>query len=288
VPGHEIVGHIEKVGSQVKKFKVGQTVGVGCFVDSCRTCASCQEGLEQYCEKGMTGTYGSADLKHGGVTQGGYSTKIVVDENYVLNIPKNIPLQNAAPLLCAGITTYSPLRHWKVKKGSRVAVLGLGGLGHMGVKLAAALGADDTVLSTSDNKKADALKLGAHNFANTKNVDTLKALRGSFDLILNTVSAAHDYNLYLNLLRRDGTMVLLGIPGPQPVAAFSVIGKRRSLAGSLIGGIAETQEMLNYCSEHGLSSDVEVIPMQQINEAYVRMVKGDVHYRFVIDLQSLK
>jgi uncharacterized zinc-type alcohol dehydrogenase-like protein len=287
VPGHEIVGRVEKVGGDVSNFKVGDVVGVGCFVNSCRSCASCAEGLEQYCEKGATFTYGAPD-PYGGITQGGYSTKIVVDKNYVLRIPEGIPLENAAPLLCAGITTYSPLRQWKVKKGDQVGVVGLGGLGHMAVKFAASMGAEVTVLSTSENKKADALKLGAKNFAVTKAASEVKKLNSRFELILNTVSAAHDYNLYLNMLKRDGTMVLLGLPDPQQVAAFSLVAKRRRLAGSLIGGIPETQEMLDYCGKHGISSDVEVIPMNQINQAYVRLVKGDVRYRFVIDMKSLK
>ena len=288
VPGHEIVGRITHLGSAVKKFKVGDAVGVGCFVDSCRTCASCNEGLQQYCEKGATMTYGAPDKKSGGITQGGYSTKIVCDENYLLRIPESIPLENAAPLLCAGITTYSPLRHWKVTKGQKVAIAGLGGLGHMGVKIAAAMGADVTVLSTSENKREDAMKLGAHHFAVTKNPAQVKELQNSFDLILNTISAAHSYDQYLNFLKRDGTMVLLGLPDPQEVGAFSLVGKRRRLAGSLIGGIQETQEMLDFCAKHNLSADIEMIPMSQINEAYKRLVKNDVHYRFVIDMKSLK
>lgn len=287
VPGHEIVGRIEAVGSSVKNFKVGDQVGVGCFVDSCRSCAACQEGLQQYCEKGARFTYGAED-PNGGYTQGGYSTKIVVDQNYVLRIPDEIPLANAAPLLCAGITTYSPLRHWKVKKGDKVGVIGLGGLGHMAVKLAAAMGAEVTVFSTSENKKTDALKLGAHHFAVTKNPDDLQPLANSLNLIIDTVSAAHDYNIYLGLLKLDGTMVLLGVPEPHALSASSVIFKRRSLAGSLIGGIPETQEMLDFCAKNKISADVEVIPMNKINEAYVRMVKGDVHYRFVIDMASIK
>jgi alcohol dehydrogenase (NADP+) len=288
VPGHEIVGRVTKLGSDAKKFKIGDAVGIGCFVDSCRTCASCKEGLQQYCEKGATMTYGAADKKNGGITQGGYSTKIICDENYLLRIPDSIPLENAAPLLCAGITTYSPLRHWKVSKGQKVAVAGLGGLGHMGVKIAAAMGADVTVLSTSENKREDAMKLGAHHFAVTKNPVHLSEMQNSFDLILNTISAAHSYDQYLSLLKRDGTMVLLGLPAPQKLGAFSLVGKRRRLAGSLIGGIPETQEMLDFCAKHKLSADIEVIPMDKINEAYKRLVKNDVHYRFVIDMKSLK
>jgi len=287
VPGHEIVGRVESIGNKVGKYKVGDLVGVGCFVDSCRSCAPCKDGEQQYCEKGAMFTYGAQDA-NGGFTQGGYSTKIVVDENYVLSIPDGIPLANAAPLLCAGITTYSPLKHWNVKKGDKVGVVGLGGLGHMAVKLAAAMGAEVTVFSTSENKKADAMKLGAHNFVVTKNPDQLKSAANTLNLILDTVSAGHDYNLYLNLLKKDGTMVLLGLPAPQAVSAGSVIMKRRSLAGSLIGGIPETQEMLNFCAKHKISADIEVIPMDKINESFVRMLKGDVHYRFVIDLASLK
>ncbi len=288
VPGHEIVGRVEKTGKNVTKFKPGDIVGVGCMVNSCRTCGSCHEGLEQYCEKGATMTYGSPDPKGNGITQGGYSTKIVVDQAFVVRVPDGIPLEQAAPLLCAGVTTYSPLRQWKVKNGDRVAVAGLGGLGHMAVKLAVAMGADVTVLSTSEGKRSDARELGAHHFVVTKNSSDLKKAMNSFDLILNTISADHDYNLYLNLLKRDGTMVLLGLPGPQPVAAFTLVGRRRRLAGSLIGGIAETQEMLNFCGEHGIGADIEMISMDQINDAYKRLVKNDVHYRFVIDMRSMK
>lgn len=288
VPGHEIVGRVTRVGSQVKAFKVGQLVGVGCMVDSCRTCSSCREGLEQYCEVGATFTYGSPDKHNDGITQGGYSTLLVTDQDFVVRVPENLPLEKVAPLLCAGITTFSPLRQWKVKKGDRVAIAGLGGLGHMGVKLAVAMGADVTVLSTSESKRADALDLGAHHFVSMKNPDQVKAVTNHFDLILNTISADHDYNTYLNLLKRDGTMVLLGVPGPQQVSAQSVIHKRRRLAGSLIGGIKETQEMLDFCGQHGITSDVEMIKMDQINDAYKRLVKNDVRYRFVIDMKSIK
>lgn len=288
VPGHEIVGRVEHVGSEVTKFKVGDVVGVGCLVDSCRTCSSCEEGLEQYCEKGNTFTYGSPDKHTGGITQGGYSTKIVVDENFVVKVPSSIPPDRAAPLLCAGITTYSPLRHWGVKNGTRVGVAGLGGLGHMAVKLAAAMGAEVTVISTSESKRQAARALGAQQFLVTKNPEELSRANGYFDLILNTISADHDYNLYLNLLKRDGTMVLLGLPGPQTVGASPLIHKRRKMAGSLIGGIKETQEMLDFCGKHEISADIELIPMNKINEAFIRMVKGDVNYRFVIDLASLK
>lgn len=288
VPGHEIVGRITAVGSEVKNFKVGELAGVGCFVDSCRTCPSCLAHEEQYCDNGMVVTYNGLD-KQGKPTYGGYSTQIVVDENYTLHVSEKLPIEGVAPLLCAGITTYSPLRHWNVGKGHKVAVVGLGGLGHMGVKFAASFGADVTVLSTSPSKKEDALALGAHHFAVTKEADTMKKLAGSFDFILNTVSAQHDYNDYLNLLKLNGTMVVVGVPPhPSPVQAFSLIGKRRSIAGSLIGGIKQTQEMLNYCAEHNIVSDVEVIKADYINEAYERTIKADVRYRFVIDIASMK
>ena len=288
VPGHEIVGRITKVGDHVKKFKQGDLAGVGCFVDSCRVCDNCKEGLEQYCETGMIGTYNSNE-KDGTLTQGGYSTLIVVDEQYTLKVSDKLPLERVAPLLCAGITTYSPLKHVGVKKGSRVAVLGLGGLGHMAVKFAVSFGAEVTMLSSSPSKKTDAQKLGAHHFALTSDKETMKNLQNHFDIILNTVSAQHDYSVYLNLLRTNGTMIVVGVPpSPSQVPAFSLIAKRRSIIGSLIGGIKETQEMLDYCAEHNISSEVEVIPIQQINEAYERMIKGDVRYRFVIDIASLK
>ncbi len=288
VPGHEIVGVIREVGAHVTKFKAGQAAGVGCMVDSCRTCPSCGEGLEQYCENGFTGTYNAPDKVSGGMTQGGYSGQIVVDENFVLRIADGQPLERVAPLLCAGITTYSPLRQWNVQAGTRVGVVGLGGLGHMAVKLAAAMGAEVTVLSTSPGKEADATALGAHKFVVTKDAAALKDVRSYFDLIINTVSAPIDLNQYLNLVRRDGTMVLLGVPPEAPqIQVFSLIGGRRRLAGSLIGGIAETQEMLDFCAEHNILSDVEVIPMAAINEAYERMLKGDVKYRFSIDMATL-
>ena len=284
VPGHEIVGQVSAVGAAVTRFKVGDTVGVGCFVDSCRECASCREGEEQYCQKGMTGTYNSFERGTRTPTYGGYSTRIVTDENYVLSIPKSIPLDRAAPLLCAGITVYSPMRHYGVKAGDSVAVVGLGGLGHMGVKIARAMGARVTVLSTSPSKKDDALKLGADDFAATSDPSVFKTLAGSFDFILDTVSAPHDYNAYLGLLRRDGTMILVGMPDkPVPLSAGPLIMGRRKLVGSLIGGIRETQEMLDFCAEHGVASDIELIPIARINEAYERMIKGDVRYRFVID-----
>jgi uncharacterized zinc-type alcohol dehydrogenase-like protein len=288
VPGHEIVGKVTAVGSAVTKFKVGDSVGVGCMVDSCQECASCAEGLEQYCEKGMVGTYNSKE-RDGTVTQGGYSTKIVVQEKFVLKVDPKLPLAEAAPLLCAGITTYSPLRHWKIGKGSKVGVMGLGGLGHMAVKLAAAMGAEVTVLSSSDKKREDAKRLGATNYAVGKDESTFTKYNRYFDLIINTVSAGVDLNKYLGLVKRDGAMVLLGIPeAPEPVHPFPLIMGRRSLAGSLIGGIAETQEMLDFCAKHNIASDIELIPAQNINEAYERMLKGDVRYRFVIDIASLK
>jgi len=288
VPGHEIVGRITKIGAHVKNFKIGELAGIGCFVDSCRTCPSCLANEEQYCETGMVGTYNGLD-KEGKPTYGGYSTQIVVDEKYTLHVSEKLPLKGVAPLLCAGITTYSPLRHWKIGKGHKVAVMGLGGLGHMAVKFAVSFGADVTVLSTSKSKEKDALRLGAHHFAVTSDPETMKGLQGHFDFILNTVSAQHDYNQYLQLLTLNGTMVVVGVP-PQPsvVAAFSLIGKRRSLAGSLIGGIKETQEMLDYCAEHNIVSDVEVIAASEVNAAYERMIKGDVRYRFVIDIASMK
>ncbi|HEY9854992.1 MAG TPA: NAD(P)-dependent alcohol dehydrogenase [Stenomitos sp.] len=288
VPGHEIVGQVAQVGDQVTKWKVGDTVGVGCFVDSCRTCEACEAGEEQYCEKGMTATYNSYERGSKTPTYGGYSTRITVNEDYVLRVPESLPLDRAAPLLCAGITTYSPLRHFGVKPGDRVAVVGLGGLGHMGVKLAKAMGAHVTVLSHSPSKRDDALRLGADDFVSTRDPAAFRQHAGRFDFILDTVSAQHAYVDYLGLLGRDGTMVLVGLPDPSPLEASSLIMKRRRLAGSLIGGIRETQEMLDFCAEQGVAADVEVIPIQRINEAYERMMKGDVRYRFVIDLASLQ
>jgi len=288
VPGHEIVGRVAQVGGDVTRYQVGDTVGVGCFVDSCRECAHCQAGDEQYCVQGMTATYNGRERAGGAPTYGGYSTRITVDEDYVLRIPDGIPLDRAAPLLCAGITTYSPLRHYGLKAGDRLAVVGLGGLGHMAVKFGVAMGAEVTVLSTSESKRADATALGAQAFAATRDPDTFKRLAGQFDFIVDTVSAPHDYNAYLALLKVDGTMVLLGVPDqPVPLHAGSLIMRRRKLAGSLIGGIRETQEMLDFCAEHGVASDVETIAIDQINTAYERMLKGDVHYRFVIDTSSL-
>ena len=289
VPGHEIVGHVRAVGAEVQNFKVGDAAGVGCMVDSCRTCPSCQEGLEQYCETtGMVGTYGGREPGTGRPTYGGYSNQIVVDEKYTLRVPANLDLARVAPLLCAGITTYSPLRQWQVGAGHRVGVMGLGGLGHMAVKIAAALGAEVTVLSTSPGKEADAKALGAHKFVVTKDEAQLRSVSNYFDFIINTVSAPLDLAAYLGLMRRDGTMILLGVPPEAPqIHAFQLIGKRRRLAGSLIGGIAETQEMLDFCAEHNLMSDIELINIKDINEAYERMLKGDVKYRFVIDLATL-
>ena len=289
VPGHEIVGRVTAVGTGVKNFKVGDLAGVGCFVDSCRTCGNCKAGLEQYCDEGMTGTYNSYERDGKTPTYGGYSTQIVVDEQYTLHISDKLPLHAVAPLLCAGITTYSPLRYVKAGKGHKVAVLGLGGLGHMAVKFAVAFGAEVTMLSSSPSKAADAEKLGAHHFIFTSDQEAMKKAAGTFDFILNTVSAPHDYNTYLNLLRTNGTMIVVGVPPEaSQVPAFNLIGKRRSIIGSLIGGIAETQEMLDFCAEHNIVSEVEVIDMSHINEAYSRMEKSDVKYRFVIDLASLK
>ncbi|GAA5082623.1 NAD(P)-dependent alcohol dehydrogenase [Lysobacter panacisoli] len=296
VPGHEIVGRIARVGSQVERFKVGEAVGVGCFVDSCRQCPSCRAGDEQYCDFGMSGTYNSYErnpedhrFDKTRPTYGGYSTCITVDADYVLRIPESIPLDRAAPLLCAGITTYSPLKHFGVKAGDRVAVVGLGGLGHMAVKLAAAMGAHVTVLSTSESKRDDALALGAQAFAATRDGTVFKEQANRFDFVVDTVSAEHDYNLYLNLLKLDGTMILLGIPEqPEAVSAGALIRKRRRLAGSMIGGIRETQEMLDFCATHGVASDIELIRMDQINEAYERMLRSDVRYRFVIDIATLE
>ena len=287
VPGHEIVGRVTKVGDKVTKFKIGDLAGVGCFVDSCGTCTSCREGLEQYCETGVIGSYNSKE-KDGTPTMGGYSDKVVCKESFVLRIADHLDLSRVAPLLCAGITTYSPLRQWNVKKGDKVGVIGLGGLGHMAVKLAVAMGAEVTVLSTSKSKEKDAMDLGAHRFIETRDPEKLKVHRSYFNLLINTVSAKHDLNLYLSLLKVDGTMVLLGVPPEAPeISVFNLISKRRRLAGSLVGGIAETQEMLDFCAEHNIMADVEVIPISYINEAYERMMKNDVHYRFVIDMATL-
>jgi uncharacterized zinc-type alcohol dehydrogenase-like protein len=289
VPGHEIAGVVSRVGPKVTRYRVGDKVGVGCFVDSCRKCASCREGLEQYCEEGMTGTYNSTERDGKTPTQGGYSTQIVVDEQYVLRMPDGIPLDRAAPLLCAGITLYSPLKHWKAGPGKKVGIVGLGGLGHMGVKIAHALGAEVTVLSQSTRKEADAKRMGAYQLLATSDPATFEKLQGKLDLIVCTVSAGIDWNQYLGLLRRDGTMVLVGVPEEAvPVSAFALIGSRASLAGSLIGGIRETQEMLDFCGKHGISCDIELIAADRINEAYERVVRSDVRYRFVIDIASLR
>jgi len=288
VPGHEIVGRVTAVGSEVKRFKVGDIAAVGCMVDSDRSCPNCQAGLEQYCDTGFVGTYNSPDKHLGGMTYGGYSKGIVVDEYFVLHVPDKTNLAGVAPLLCAGITTYSPLRHWKVSKGQKVGIVGLGGLGHMGVKIAAALGAHVVLFTTSPNKKEDAQRLGAHEVVVSKNQNEMDRHLGSFDFILDTVSAPHDLNAYLTLIKRDGTLTLVGAP-PQPptIEVFNLIFKRRQVAGSLIGGIPETQEMLDFCAQHKLTADVEVIPIQKINEADERMLRSDVKYRFVIDMASL-
>lgn len=288
VPGHEIVGKVTRTGSKVSKFKAGDTVGVGCFVDSCGHCRNCAEDNEQYCENGHSQTYNSFLQDKKTITYGGYSSHIVVTEKFVLSVSDKLPLEKVAPLLCAGITTYSPLKHWNVKKGDKLAVVGLGGLGHMAVKIAASMGAEVTVLSRSKSKEKDAQELGAHHFELTTDKGNMKRLGNSFDFIIDTVSAEHDYNEYLALLRTNGVMVLLGVPpSPSDVAAFHLIGGRRSLVGSLVGGIKETQEMLDYCAEHNITSDVEMINISQINEAYERTLAGDVHYRFVIDMASL-
>ncbi|TDG05338.1 NAD(P)-dependent alcohol dehydrogenase [Paraburkholderia guartelaensis] len=290
VPGHEIVGRVAEVGNGVTKYKVGELVGVGCLVDSCRTCPSCAEGLEQYCENGWVGTYNGADRVSGDITYGGYSTQLVVDEAFVLRVPENLDAAAAAPLLCAGITTYSPLRTWGAGPGKKVGIVGLGGLGHMGVKLAHAMGAHVVLFTTSPSKIEDGKRLGADEVVISKDPEQMKAHANSFDLIVNTVAAQHDLNPFIELLRRDGTMTLVGAPEhdhPSP-QVFNLILKRRRLAGSLIGGIAETQEMLDFCGKHGITSDIEMIKMQDINNAYERMLKSDVKYRFVIDLDSLR
>lgn len=289
VPGHEIVGRVAEVGDDVSAFRVGDLVGVGCMVDSCQHCASCAEGLEQYCEKGMTGTYNSPDAHTGGVTYGGYSKSIVVDEKFVLRVSNKLDPAAVAPLLCAGITTWSPLRHWKVGPGHRVGVVGLGGLGHMAIKLAHALGAHVVLFTRSENKRADALKLGADEVVISKDTDAMAARANSLDFIINTVAVPHNLDEFLVLLKRDGVMTLVGAP-PEPhpsPAVFNLIMQRRSLAGSLIGGVRETQEMLDFCAEHGIVSEIEIIPIDQIDTAYERMLASDVKYRFVIDMASL-
>jgi alcohol dehydrogenase (NADP+) len=288
VPGHEIVGRVAKVGSSVTKFKRGDLAAVGCLVDSDRTCPNCRAGLEQYCPNG-TLTFNSPDKHLGGVTYGGYSDSIVVDERFVLKVPANLDLAGAAPLLCAGITTYSPMRHWGITKGKKVGVVGLGGLGHMGVKFAHAMGAHVVVFTTSPHKKEDSARLGADEVVVSRDANEMRKHAGSFDLILDAVSADHDINAYINLLRLDGSMTLVGAP-PKPfaVSAFGLIIGRRKLSGSAIGGLPETQEMLDFCGEHNITSDVEVIPIQKVNEAYDRLLKADVKYRFAIDMASLK
>lgn len=289
VPGHEIVGRVTKTGNKVKKFKEGDIAAVGCMVDSCRTCVSCREGYEQFCEIGATFTYNSQDKHMGGVTYGGYSESIVVDEAFVLQVPARLDLAAVAPLLCAGITTYSQLRHWNVREGQNVGIVGLGGLGHMAVKFANAFGANVVLFTTSPNKTEDAVRLGADEVVISKNQEEMLKRANSFDFLLDTVSAQHDLNPFLNLLKRDGTMVLVGAPEkPLLVASFDLIFKRRQLTGSPIGGIRETQEMLNFCAEHNITSDIEKISIQQINQAYERLLKSDVKYRFVIDMASLK
>jgi len=289
VVGHEIVGRAVKVGSAVRKFKEGDLVAVGCMVDSCRKCAACREGLEQFCDGPATFTYNSPDKHLGGVTYGGYSSSIVVDEAFVLRVPNGADLAGTAPLLCAGITTYSPLRHWKVGKGQKVGVVGLGGLGHMGVKLANALGARVVVFTTSPGKAEDAVRLGAHEVVVSKNTAEMQKHAGSFDFILDTVSAVHDLNAYTGLLKRDATLAMVGAPEtPLPVAVINLLFRRRQIGGSLIGGIRETQEMLDFCSERGITADVETIPIQKINEAFDRLAKSDVKYRFVIDMASIR
>mgnify|MGYP006384231073 CR=1 FL=1 len=285
VPGHEIVGKVTAVGDHVKKFKVGDLAGIGCLVDSCRDCDNCKEGLEQYCTNGWVGTYGGQEKDGSGATHGGYSKSILAHEDFVLKISEKLDLAAAAPLLCAGITTYSPLKHWKIGKGSRVGVLGLGGLGHMGVKIAVAMGAEVTMLSHTASKEADAKRLGAHQFVLTSDAEQVN---GYFDFILDTVSADHDYNSYLALLRSSGTMVCVGLPTtPAQIPMFNLVFGRKSIAGSLIGGLPETQEMLDFCAEHNIVSDIEIIAMKDINTAYERLEKSDVKYRFVIDMATL-
>jgi len=289
VPGHEIIGRVIETGNEVSKFKEGDLVGVGCMVDSCQECESCKEGLEQYCENGMVGTYNGKDEHLGGHTFGGYSETVVVREKFVLKVPENIDAKGAAPLLCAGITTWSPLRHWKVKKGDKVGVIGLGGLGHMGVKFAAALGAKVVMITTSPGKSEDAKKLGADEVLISKDEEQMKKYTGSFDFLLNTVPVKHDLNPYIGLLKRDATMVLVGAIEPlEEMHGGGLIIGRKSVAGSVIGGIPETQEMLDFCGEHNIVSDIEMIDMQNINEAFDRVTKSDVKYRFVIDMKSLK
>ena len=289
VPGHEIIGRVMATGDEVSKFRVGEIVGVGCMVDSCQHCAACEEGLEQYCENGNTMTYGGIDKFLGGHTFGGYSEKVVVDEKFVLHIPETLDIAKAGPLLCAGITTWSPLRHWKVKKGDKVGVIGLGGLGHMGVKFAHALGAYVVMITTSPEKGEDARKLGADEVLISKDPEAMKAHKDSFDFLLNTIPVGHDVDPYVDLLKRDATMVLVGAIEPlKAVNSGLLVRRRKTIAGSLIGGIQETQEMLDFCGEHSILPEVEMIRIQDINDAWDRTVRGDVKYRFVIDMASLK
>lgn len=289
VPGHEIIGRVAKVGEDVTAFKVGELAGVGCMVDSCHHCPACDEGLEQYCENGMVMTYGSPDPVMGGMTHGGYSERIVVDEQFVLRVSEKLDTKAVAPLLCAGITTYSPLRQWQVKAGDKVGIIGLGGLGHMGVKLAAAMGAHVVMITGSPGKAADAKRLGAHEVLVSRDEEQMAAHANSFDFLLNTIPVPHDVNPYIELMKRDTTMAIVGALGPLPdVSGAGLIVKRKRIAGSLIGGIRETQEMLDFCAEHNIVSDVEMIDIQDINSAYERVVKADVKYRFVIDMKSLK
>ncbi len=288
VPGHEIIGRVTQVGAQVAKFKTGDTVGVGCLVDSCRVCENCKEDLEQFCEKGPVFTYNSPDIHSGGMTYGGYSDSIIVDEAFVLRIPKNLDLSAAAPLLCAGITTYSPLRHNNVVKGQKVGIVGIGGLGHMGVKLAKALGAHVVVFTHSPNKMEDAFRLGADEVVNSNQEDEMRKHVNSFHFILDAVAAQHDINAYLVLLKRDGTLTQVGVPAaPLSVQVGNLVFGRHNFSGSLIGGIKETQEMLDFCGKHNITADIELIPIKKVNEAYDRMVRNDVKYRFVIDMASL-
>jgi alcohol dehydrogenase (NADP+) len=288
VPGHEIIGRVSKIGRQVQKFKIGQLVGVGCMVDSCRECENCRNGLEQYCTGGQSFTYNSFEQDKKTPTYGGYSKLIVVHEDFVLHVSEKLPVEAVAPLLCAGITTYSPLKHWKVGRGHKLAVVGLGGLGHMAVKFGVAFGAEVTLLSTSLSKEKDAKKLGAHKFVLTSDEARIQEVKGYFDFIIDTVSAPHNYNLYLSLLKSDGVQICVGVPPtPAEIYGFSLIAGRKSLAGSSIGGLPETQEMLDYCAENNIVSDVEVINIRDVNTAYERMLKGDVRYRFVIDMATL-
>lgn len=289
VPGHEIVGRVSAVGGEVEGFAVGDLAGVGCMVDSCRTCSACEEDLEQFCENGNTLTYGSAEAQTGGITQGGYSNAVVVDQDFCLHVSEDVDLAATAPLLCAGVTTYSPLRHWKVGKGTKLGVMGLGGLGHMALKFGRAFGAHVVQFTTSPGKAADALRLGAHEVVLSTDPKAMAAQARSFDFILDTISGTHDVNSYLRLLKLDGTITMVGAPEePLSIPAFSLMGARSSLAGSGIGGIAETQEMLDFCAKHCIVSDIEMIPIQRINESYERMLRNDVKYRFVIDSASLR